>query len=320
VLTLPHVLYLIGALLVGTAVLNALERRFWNAAFWVIIAAPCLLGEPILSAVKAGTKWPAQAMGAAVIALALLAPRLRPAVDDRDPAAREASAARLGDRLFLPALAIPVIVAALVLFVRFVGWPVTRLLEAKDAGYIALGVAVVIALVAALWVTRSHPIRGLTEGRRLIDTLGWPVVLPMLLATLGKVFLDTGVGTAIADLVSHVIPVDSWLACMLAFGLGMVVFTMIMGNAFAAFPVMMGGIGLPFLVTRHGADPAALGAIGMVTGYCGTLMTPMAANFNIVPVILLELPGQYSVIRVQIPTALVLLTANLVIMSICVFR
>ena len=319
-LTLRDVLYLIGALLVGTSLLNALERRVWNAAFWAIIAVPCVLGDQILAALKTGTKWPAQAMGAGVIALALLAPRLRPHVGDGDPAAREASAARLGDRLFLPALAIPGIVTALVLHARFVGWPVTRLIDPSQVGYIALGIAVVLALAAAVWVTRSHPIGGLTEGRRLIDTLGWPVVLPMLLATLGTVFQNTGVGKAIADIVGAVIPVDSWLACMLAFGLGMVVFTMIMGNAFAAFPVMMGGIGLPFLVTRHGADPAALGAIGMVTGYCGTLMTPMAANFNIVPVVLLELPSQYSVIRVQIPTALVLLTANLIIMSICVFR
>jgi uncharacterized membrane protein len=320
VLKLTHVLYLIGALLVGTAVLNAGERRWWNAAFWAIVAIPFLVGDQILAAVNAGTKWPAQAMGVGVIAVALLAPRLRSEVREGDRAAREASAARLGDRLFLPALAIPAIVAAFVLYARFVGWPVTRVVDPTQLAYISLGVAVVIALGASLWVTRSHPIRGLTEGRRLVDTIGWPLVLPLLLAVLGRVFLDTGVGTAIAKLVGYVIPVDSWLACMLAFGLGMVAFTMIMGNAFAAFPVMMGGIGLPLLVSRHGADPAALGAIGMVTGYCGTLMTPMAANFNIVPVILLELPGQYSVVRVQIPTALVLLVANLVIMGICVFR
>ena len=76
---------------------------------------------------------------------------------------------------------------------------------------------------------------------------------------------------------------------MLAYGLGMVLFTVIMGNAFAAFPVMTAGIGLPLLIQQHGADPAILGSIGMLTGYCGTLMTPMAANFNLVPAALLEL-------------------------------
>jgi uncharacterized membrane protein len=97
------------------------------------------------------------------------------------------------------------------------------------------------------------------------------------------------------------------------------VFTAIMGNAFAAFPVMTAGIGLPLLVTRHGADPAALGAIGMLTGYCGTLLTPMAANFNIIPVLLLDLRDQYAVIRAQLPTALVLLTVQLIMMSLLVF-
>src|SRR5205814_5192658 len=130
---------------------------------------------------------------------------------------------------------------------------------------------------------------------------------------LGTVFAQTGVGDAIARVVGWLIPTASPIACVLAYGLGMVVFTMIMGNAFAAFPVLTAGIGLPLIVTRHGGDPAALGAIGMVTGYCGTLLTPMAANFNIVPAVLLELRSQYGVIRSQWPTALALLAANLVI-------
>jgi uncharacterized membrane protein len=124
----------------------------------------------------------------------------------------------------------------------------------------------------------------------------------------------------VASLVSAVIPSDSRVACLLAFGLGMVLFTIIMGNAFAAFPVMMAGIGLPLLIQRHGADPAALGAIGMVTGYCGTLMTPMAANFNLVPAALLELDDPNAVIRMQLPTAIPLMLLNLLLMYWLVFR
>lgn len=320
-LTLSHVFTLMGLLLLATVVINALERRWWTAAFWVIPAMPCLFGDRILEMHRAGIKWPAQAMGAGVIALALLASRSRAgALPETDPAAREASAARLGNRLFIPALAIPALVAALVLFARWVGWPVTTLIEPRQLALISLGVATVIALVVALWVTRSPPVRGLTEGRRLIDTIGWPVLLPTLLATLGAVFVETGVGKAIAAVVGFLIPTESWLACLMAYGLGMVAFTMIMGNAFAAFPVMMAGIGLPLLVVRHGADPAALGAIGMLTGYCGTLLTPMAANFNIVPAILLELRDQYGVIRLQVPTALVLMVVNLLLMALLVFR
>lgn len=320
-LTLSDVFTLMGLLLLATVVINAFERRWWTAAFWAIPAMPCLFGDRILEMHKAGIKWPAQAMGAGVIALALLASRSRAgALPETDPAEREASAARLGNRLFIPALAIPALVAALVLYARWVGWPVTSLIEPRQLALISLGVATVIALVVALWVTRSPPVHGLTEGRRLIDTIGWPVLLPTLLATLGAVFVDTGVGKAIAAVVGFLIPTESWLACLMAYGLGMVAFTMIMGNAFAAFPVMMAGIGLPLLVVRHGADPAALGAIGMLTGYCGTLLTPMAANFNIVPAILLELRDQYGVIRLQVPTALVLMVVNLILMALLVFR
>ena len=322
-LTLTHVFYLIGALFAGTAVLNAAERRWLHAGFWAILALPCLVGDPILAANKAGVRWPAQAMGAGVLALAVLAAlmRSRPTAESAEQvAAREASAARLGDRLFVPILAIPAIVAALVLGAWPAGSPVPRVIDPAQLALISFGVAAAIALIAGLAVTRAHPVRGLTEGRRLLDTMGWPVVLPVLLAALGAVFAETGVGKAIAALVEAVIPTDSAAACLLAFGLGMVAFTAIMGNAFAAFPVMMAGIGLPLLVKLHGAQPAVLGAMGMLTGYCGTLVTPMAANFNVIPVLLLELRDPHAVIRAQWPTALALLIGNLILMGVLVFR
>jgi uncharacterized membrane protein len=319
--TISHIYMLIGVLLAGAAVLNVRERRWSAAAFWAIVAVPCLVGDRILAADKAGTRWPAEAMGIGVIALALLASRSRGrVVDEGDPAVRKASAARLGNRLFIPALAIPAIVATLVLVAKLPWSRLTSILEPKQLPLISLGIAAVIALIVALAVTRAHPRHGLIEGRRLLDTIGWPVVLPTMLATLGAVFVETGVGKAIAALVSASIPTESWLACLLAFGLGMIAFTMIMGNAFAAFPVMMAGIGMPLLVTHHGANPAALGAIGMLTGYCGTLLTPMAANFNIVPAVLLELRDEYDVIRAQWPTALALIIANLLLMAVLVFR
>ncbi|MEP6766769.1 MAG: DUF979 family protein, partial [Gemmatimonadaceae bacterium] len=86
------------------------------------------------------------------------------------------------------------------------------------------------------------------------------------------------------------------------------------GNAFAAFPVMMGGIGLPLVVQKFGGDVVSVAAIGMLSGFCGTLMTPMAANFNIVPAALLELKDRNAVIKVQIPTAFMLLAANIGLM------
>jgi uncharacterized membrane protein len=331
VLTLSHVFYAVGALFVGTAVINLGERRWLHAGFWAILGVPCVAGDQILAASKAGVMWPAQAMGAGVIALAVLVTRMRsrPVVwgpdspvaleDPEQAAAREASAAQLRDRLFVPMLAIPAVAAALVLGARPSSSPLRQWIEPGPLALISLGVAAAVALIAALVVTRARPIRGLTEGRRLLDTIGWPVVLPVLLAALGTVFVETGVGKAIAALVELALPTGNALACLLAFGLGMVAFTAIMGNAFAAFPVMMAGIGLPLLIQLHGAHPAALGAMGMLTGYCGTLITPMAANFNVVPVLLLELRDPHAVIRAQWPTALALLIANLILMRVLVF-
>lgn len=100
----------------------------------------------------------------------------------------------------------------------------------------------------------------------------------------------------------------------------MAVFTIIMGNAFAAFPVMAAAIGIPVLVVGFGGDPAIIGAIGMLAGFCGTLLTPMAANFNIVPAALLELKSQYGVIRMQIWTAIPLLVCNILLIYFLAFR
>jgi uncharacterized membrane protein len=100
----------------------------------------------------------------------------------------------------------------------------------------------------------------------------------------------------------------------------MALFTMIMGNAFAAFPVMTAGIGLPVIVGKFGGDPAIMAALGMLSGFCGTLLTPMAANFNIVPAALLELSDRNAVIKAQAPTALLLLVANIGLMAFFVFR
>lgn len=356
-LRLEYVYWLLGAFLVFAAAVNLRERRFAVAGFWAILACPFLFGDAIVAAFADGSRWPAQAMGMGVLALGVLAPRivaLVPSREDQETAAHgraslvtsalipdredqkavirgrtsrqrpaqshDASARRFGNRLFGPALLIPLVTLVLALGGPHLRWNGTALLDAKQATLVALGVACIVAFAAALRVTRANVATGLGEGRRLLDAMGWAALLPMLLATLGSVFAATGVGDAIAALVGAVIPVDSALACLLAFALGMVVFTTIMGNAFAAFPVMMAGIGLPLLVQRHGAAPAVLGSLGMLTGYCGTLLTPMAANFNIVPAVLLELRDQYGVIRAQWPTALALLAVNLLLMVLLVLR
>ena len=95
----------------------------------------------------------------------------------------------------------------------------------------------------------------------------------------------------------------------------MMLFTMVMGNAFAAITVLTVGIGAPF-VLAFGANPTIVGILALTCGYCGTLMTPMAANFNIVPVALLEMKDRMGVIRNQILPALVMIVVQIAYMLI----
>jgi uncharacterized membrane protein len=134
----------------------------------------------------------------------------------------------------------------------------------------------------------------------LIDHLGWAVVLPHMLAVLGLLFTEAGMGKAVAHVVTSYINMDIRLVAVAVYCIGMALFTIIMGNGFAAFPVMAGGVGIPVLVGVYHANPAVMAAIGMFSAYCGTLMTPMAANFNIVPAALLELPDKNAVVKMQV--------------------
>jgi uncharacterized membrane protein len=141
-----------------------------------------------------------------------------------------------------------------------------------------------------------------------------------MLAALGAVFALSGVGDQVGHLMTHDLPLGSRFAAVAAYTVGMAVFTIVMGNGFAAFPVMTAAIGLPLIVRQFGGDPAVVAALGMLSGFCGTLMTPMAANFNIVPVALLGLKDRNAVIKVQAPTALWMLAVNTLLMYFLAFR
>jgi len=233
---------------------------------------------------------------------------------------REALAERFGNKLFIPVLAIPVITALCAIAGPYVIIGGQPLLQKGSETVIGLAAAGIIAIGISMIVFKLRsPGLALTEGRRLTEDLGWALVLPQLLSVLGLVFATAGVGTAIGSTVSAVLPKGSLLPAVILYCVGMAVFTVIMGNAFAAFPVLTAAIGYPVLVAASGGNPAAVFAIGMLSGYCGTLCTPMAANFNIVPVALLELKSNYAVIREQLPTAVPLLVANIIIMYVVAF-
>jgi uncharacterized membrane protein len=317
VIRLEHVYVLMGLLLVGVSYVNARDasnpRRWNNAIFWGLYAVTFLVGSRL----------PHFASGCVVIGMALVASIGKLGQGTREastPAEREESAARLGNRLFVPALTIPAVTLLGTFTLKYAKVGGVALVDPAQITLISLGLATVVALIVGMVMLRAPLAAPVQEGRRLFDAVGWAAVLPQMLAALGALFAVAGVGKVVADLAGRWLPLGSPFAAVVTYTVGMALFTMVMGNAFAAFPVMTAGIALPLIMTRFGGDVVVMAAVGMLSGYCGTLMTPMAANFNIVPAALLELPDEYAVIRVQVPTGLILLAANTLIMYLFVYR
>jgi uncharacterized membrane protein len=324
IISVHYIFALVGLIMAVIAGMSLRDRenprRVPTALFWGLYALVFLFGDVLLSWL--GKPLTHKLIGAGVILLALIAGfggvRMGK-VKEATPEQKRASAERLRNKVFLPALLIPLVTVIGTVGLKSVKLGEAALLDPKHMTLVSFGLACACALIAALWLTRETPAQAAREGRRLLDSIGWAAVLPQLLATLGGVFVAAKVGDAVATLVTRNIP-DQKFVLVVAYGAGMALFTMIMGNAFAAFPVMTAGIAVPLLIRKYGADPAPLVAIGMYAGYCGTLMTPMAANFNIVPAALLDLRDRNGVIKAQIPTAIPLLLTNILLMYFIAFR
>ena len=293
---------------------SANPRRHATAAFWALLALLLFAAE----------RMPVRLVGGCVVLIAMIAGLggLRSGrYEETSAEEKRSEAVRLGNRLFVPALLIPAITLLGTLILKHVAIGGEPLFDnANTLTLTSLAAACLAALAVACAVTRQTPASAVEQSRRLVDAIGWAALLPVLLAALGSVFDAAGVGLAVAGVVRAVIPVENAFLVVVAYALGMALFTIIMGNAFAAFPVMTVGIALPLLVTLHGADAASLAAIGMLSGYCGTLMTPMAANFNLVPAALLELEDPYGVIRAQWRTGALLLVCNILLMYFIALR
>jgi len=308
---------LIGAVFASMALRIAADRshgaRWGSALFWGLLAVTYLGGKLL----------PPVVVGYLVLVLVgLAATRQVRSSAERAPAREEraASAERLGNRLLWPALLVPLCTVLGTFFLGKIHVGDVWLIDSRQETLLALGSGALLALVVAMRVTGA-PLRApLEEGGRLLQAIGWALVLPQLLAALGGIFAQAGVGPVVADLVARVLPMQFPFVAVAAYCLGMALFTVCLGNAFAAFPVITLGIGLPLIVQQHHGNVAIMAGVGMLSGYCGTLLTPMAANFNLVPAMLLELKDKNAVIRAQVPIGLAVLAANILIMYFCVYR
>ncbi|MET8680241.1 DUF979 domain-containing protein [Streptomyces sp. NPDC004647] len=314
--------WLVGAVFLAMAVQMAADRtnpkRYGTAGFWGLLGLCFCYSTWVVD-----KKAPAEPLGIAVLAMVCLAGfglTGRGAPRTTTGEQRTASAARLGSKLFVPALTIPlvaVICASLVKHWHIAGEPV---LEPESETILGLGIGAIAGLVVAMFVVRERNAAvPLHAGRGLLEAMGWALLLPQLLAVLGSIFQVAGVGTQVGRITEQLLPDGQKYVAVAVYCVGMALFTVVMGNAFAAFPVMTAAIGWPVLIQQMNGDPAVVLAVGMLAGFCGTLVTPMAANFNLVPAALLELKDQYGPIKAQIPTAGALLVCNVAIISLFAF-
>lgn len=288
---------LIGLYMASTMIFTLKDKnhktRIGTALFWGIVSVIFIFGKII----------PPVIVGALIIVIACLSATKQINVGtlkQLDSTFTQLKAEKLGLKIFVPSLAIALFAMLIATFTPL-------------SGTVAIGLSSTIALILTFVLTKAKPIEYVEDSNRMFQSVGVFSILPQLLASLGAVFTAAGVGDVISGLISGVIPQGNPLAGVIAYCIGMALFTAIMGNGFAAFSVITVGIGMPF-VFAQGGDPIICSALALTAGFCGTLLTPMAANFNMLPAALLETKDKNIVIKVQAPLAIVLLLIHIVLM------
>ena len=295
---LLEIFYMMLGLYMGITMVFTLKdtdhkTRIGTAAFWGILSGIFIFGKLI----------PNTLVGILVVVIAILSATKQINVGtlkQLDDTFTTLKAEKLGLKIFIPSL---LIAAVAMLIAQF-----TEL-----SGTVAIGISSTVALIITFVITKAKPSEFLEDSNRMYQAMGSFTILPQLLASLGVLFTVAGVGDKISTMISGVIPTGNILLGVVAYCVGMALFTAIMGNAYAAFSVITVGVGIPF-VFAQGGDPVICSILALTAGYCGTFLTPMAANFNVLPAALLELKNKNAVIKAQAPLALILLVAHIVLM------
>ena len=296
--TLLQIFYIMIGLYMGLTMVFTIKdknhkTRIGTALFWGILSVVFMFGDYI----------PTKIVGALVIVIAVLSATKQiniGTLKQLDETFATLKAEKLGLKIFIPSLSIAIIAMLIASFTDF-------------SGTVAIGISSTLTLVLTFVITKAKPKEFLEDSNRMYQSMGSFVILPQLLASLGVLFTAAGVGDKISAIISGVIPTGNVLVGVIAYCVGIAVFTAIMGNAFAAFSVITVGVGLPF-VFAQGGDPVVCSVLALTAGYCGTLLTPMAANFNMLPAALLELKDKNAVVKAQAPIAIILLVTHIFLM------
>lgn len=291
-----------------------LKSRHITGLFWLILSFTFIFPNLNVFTGKEGLLIPDYVIGYLVVIMAILSLSRRVVMNnykvaDASYVAQRAKA--IGSIIFIPAVAIGIL--------SFVIYEIQDRLTWELGSIGSLGVAILISTLLGLAITREKPKVAVEEGVRLLDVVGPMSILPQVLAALGAIFTTAGVGIYISDTLGSVIPEGNALVGVIVYCIAMALFTIIMGNGFAAFSVITAGIGVPFVILA-GGNPVIVGALGLTAGYCGTLLTPMAANFNVVPTSILEMKDRkWGIIKYQAPISIILLGLHIVLMYTLAF-
>ena len=297
---LTQIIYILcGLVSISTGIrgLKNEKAKIGTFLFWTILGIIFIFGEAI----------PYKVTGGLLVILAIITVTKQLHIGKFENISSQfkiAQSEKLKNKIFIPAVLIGI---AAFLILQF------KIGKTAIPPALGIGGGSLVALLAAAIIIKPKFSETNEDTSKLLMQIGATAILPQLLAALGAVFTKAGVGKVIAASISSVVPTGNIFVGIVIYAIGMVIFTMIMGNAFAAFSVITAGIGIPFII-KNGGNPSVIGALGMTAGYCGTLMTPMAANFNIVPASILEIKDKYGIIKVQAPMALLLLVTHIILM------
>ena len=301
--TLLQVFYVLVGLLMYLVAFNVAKdnthkTRIGTTLFWAILGTIFAFGTLI----------PGTVVGALLVVIGILTATKqvnRGKVNVPTPEFSAESAKKLGNKVFIPSIVIAILVICIAKFTTF-------------SGTVAIGIAAIITILLTVFITKASVKTVADDSNRILQLVGMTAILPQLLASLGSLFNAAGVGDVISSNIQNFIPQGNVLIGVTAYCLGMALFTMIMGNAFAAFSVITVGIGVPF-VFMQGGDPVICSTLALTAGYCGTLMTPMAANFNMLPVALLNIKDKNKMIKHQAVVAFPLLIVHIILMYVLGF-
>ena len=292
---------IIGLITIYAGIKNLLDKenpsRVGTAVFWCSFGIVCGFGSWL----------PAMVSGALVLIMCLPPIFKKVKIGKTDNPTKEHTEQqfkKIGMKIFVPAFSVAVCSLFFALFSNM-----------SSMVAITVGVIVAMILLIAFDAKQNKPAVFLNDSERFLGITGPLSMLPQLLGCLGGVFTAAGVGDVIAQLVEKIVPKGNVNIGIIVYAIGMVLFTMIMGNAFAAITVMTVGIGAPF-VLAYGANPVVIGMLALTCGYCGTLLTPMAANFNILPVAILNMKDRWGAIKNQVLVAIFMLVFQICYMIV----